>query len=128
MPRRLRRYRHLTGLRAGRRPALLSEADLLPVPSGVPEGGDDGELVAVPLGGRAELDVECLEKEPPGSGEACDACRIILLNTSLLLYVLVVENETNGACGASRPPGTIGTWRTQMPDRLADHSPAQTPM
>jgi len=97
--RRQRRYRHLTGLRAGRRPALLSEADLLPVPSGVPEGGDDGELVAVPLGGRAELDVECLEKEPPGSGEACDACRIILLNTSLLLYVLVVENETNGACG-----------------------------
>ena len=126
--RRQRRYRHLTGLRAGRRPALLSEADLLPVPSGVPEGGDDGELVAVPLGGRAELDVECLEKEPPGSGEACDACRIILVNTSLLLYVLVVENETNGACGASRPPGTIGTWRTQMPDRLADHSPAQTPM
>ena len=121
--RRQRRYRHLTGLRAGRRPALLSEADLLPVPSGVPEGGDDGELVAVPLGGRAELDVECLEKEPPGSGEACDACRIILLNTSLLLYVLVVENETNGACGASRLPGTIGTWRTQMPDRLGRSQP-----
>ena len=34
MPRRQRRYRHLTGLRAGRRPALLSEADLLPLPSG----------------------------------------------------------------------------------------------
>ena len=107
MPRRQRRYRHLTGLRAGQRPALLSEADLLPLPSGVPEGGDDDELVAVPLGGLAELDVECLEKEPPGSGEACDACRIILLNPSLLLYVLVIENETNGAWRASRPPGTI---------------------
>jgi hypothetical protein len=89
------------------RPALLSEADLLPVPGGVPEGGDDDELVAVPLGGLAELDVECLEKEPPGSGEACDACRIILLNPPLLLYVLVVENETNDAWRASRPPGTI---------------------
>ena len=53
------------------------------------------------------FEVECLEKEPPGSGEACDACRIILLNTSLLLYVLVVENETNGAWRTSRPPGTI---------------------
>jgi hypothetical protein len=68
--------------------------------------GDD-ELAAVPLGGLAELDVECLEKEPPGSGKACDACRIILLNPPLLLYVLVVENETNEAWRASRPPGTI---------------------
>jgi hypothetical protein len=107
MPRRQRRYRHLTGLRACQRPALPSEADLLPVPSGVPEGGDDDELVAVPRGDLAELDVECLEKKPPGSGEACDACRIILLNPSLLLYVLVVENETNGAWRASRAPGTI---------------------
>src|ERR1700759_108521 len=91
----------------GRRLWLLSEADLLPLPSGVPEGGDDDELVAVPLGGLAELDVECLEKEPPGSGEACNACRIILLNPSFLLYVLVIEDETNGAWRASRAPGTI---------------------
>jgi hypothetical protein len=34
------------------------------LPSGVPEGGDDDELVADPLGGLAELDVECLEKSP----------------------------------------------------------------
>jgi len=67
MPRRQRRSRHLTELRAGQRPALLSEADPLPLPSGVPEGGDDDELVAVPLGGPAELDVECLEKEPQGA-------------------------------------------------------------
>src|SRR6202021_3360561 len=46
--------------RAGRGPSLLGEADLLPLPGGVPEGGDDDELVAVPLGGLAELDVECL--------------------------------------------------------------------
>jgi hypothetical protein len=42
----------------GRRPSLLGEADLLPLQCGVPEGGNHDELVAVPLGGLAELDVE----------------------------------------------------------------------
>src|SRR5580700_7049421 len=63
------------------------------------------------------------EKEPPGSGEACDACRIILLNTSLLLYVLVVENETNGAWRPQDRQARSGTWRTQMPDRLGRSQP-----
>jgi hypothetical protein len=38
----------------------LGEADLLPLQGGVVEGGDDDELVAFPLGGLAELDVERL--------------------------------------------------------------------
>src|SRR5438132_14120909 len=39
---------------------LLGEADLLPLNSGVPEGGDDDELVALPLAGLGELEVERL--------------------------------------------------------------------
>src|SRR5438270_8049880 len=38
----------------------LGEAELLRLKSGVIEGGDDDEPVAVPLGGLAELQVECL--------------------------------------------------------------------
>jgi hypothetical protein len=42
--------------RGGRHPSLRSgEADLLPLQGGVPERGDGDELVAVPLGGLAEL-------------------------------------------------------------------------
>ena len=44
----------------GRRLVLLGEADLPALQGGVPEGGDDDELVAGPLGGLAELDVERL--------------------------------------------------------------------
>jgi hypothetical protein len=62
-------------------------------------------------------------RRSPGSGEACDACRIILLNTSLLLYVLVVENETNGAWRPQDRQARSGTWRTQMPDRLGRSQP-----
>ena len=40
--------------------SLLGEADLLPLQGGVPEGGADDELAAVPLAGLAELDVERL--------------------------------------------------------------------
>src|SRR5258708_36572476 len=41
---------------AATRPALsgLGEAELLPLHTGAVEGGDDDELVAVPLGGLAE--------------------------------------------------------------------------
>src|SRR6185437_16516588 len=46
--------------RAGRRPSLLGDADLLALQGGVVKGGDDDELVAVPLGGLAELEVERL--------------------------------------------------------------------
>jgi hypothetical protein len=62
---------------------LLGEADLLPLQGGLQEGGDDDELVAVPLGGLAELDVErlygpggspCL-LTPPGTGAQSTACR-----------------------------------------------------
>jgi AcrR family transcriptional regulator len=44
------------------RSSPLGEAELLPLPGGVPEGGDDDELVAVPLGGLAELDAEVAEQ------------------------------------------------------------------
>ena len=37
-------------LRVGRRPPLLGETDLLPLPGGVPEAGDDDKLVAVLFG------------------------------------------------------------------------------
>jgi hypothetical protein len=56
----------------------LCEADLFAQQSGVPEGGDLDEPVAVPLGGLAELDVECfscrgnhaavLQNHLPGEG------------------------------------------------------------
>src|ERR1700680_2403089 len=39
-------------------PSGLSKPDLLPLLSGVPEGRNNDELVAVPLGGLAELHVE----------------------------------------------------------------------
>jgi AcrR family transcriptional regulator len=44
----------------GRRRSHLREADLLPLNSGVPEGGDDDELVTGPLAGLGELEVERL--------------------------------------------------------------------
>ena len=54
------------------RPAL-GEADLPPLYRGVVEGGDDDELVAVPLGGLAELDVERLS----GRGITVPSGRVI---------------------------------------------------
>ena len=39
---------------------LLGEADLLPLNCGVPEGRDEDELVALPLAGLGELEVERL--------------------------------------------------------------------
>jgi hypothetical protein len=59
--------------RAGRQPLLLGEADLLPLYRGVVEGGDDDELVAVPLGGLAEFDVERFS----GRGIAVPSGRVI---------------------------------------------------
>src|SRR5258708_17064452 len=46
--------------RASWRCSLLGEADLPPLQGVVPEGGDDDELVANPLGGLGELHVERL--------------------------------------------------------------------
>ena len=51
----------------------LGEADLPPLQGGVVEGGDDDELVAVPLGGLAELDVERLS----GRGITVPSGRVI---------------------------------------------------
>jgi hypothetical protein len=51
----------------------LGEADLLALQGGVVEGGDDDELVAVPLGGLTELDVECLA----GGGITVPSGRVI---------------------------------------------------
>jgi AcrR family transcriptional regulator len=45
---------------SSRRCSRLREADLLPLNSGVPEGGDDDELVTGPLAGLGELEVERL--------------------------------------------------------------------
>ena len=76
--------REIRSLRAGRHPSLLGEADLLRLQSGVPEGGNYDEEVAVPLRGLAELDVERFscrgdhfaigEDHLPGEGPggACD--------------------------------------------------------
>jgi hypothetical protein len=60
---------------AANRPASLrlGEADLLALQGGVVEGGDDDELVAVPLGGLTELDVECLA----GGGITVPSGRVI---------------------------------------------------
>jgi len=43
---------------SSRLPGLFGEANLPRLQSGIPEGGNDDELVAVPLRGLAELDVE----------------------------------------------------------------------
>jgi hypothetical protein len=54
-------------------PRLLGKAELLCLKSGVPEGGDHDEPVAVPLGGLAELDVERL----PVGGMTLPSGRVI---------------------------------------------------
>jgi len=54
-------------LRPGRRCSGLGEADLLRLQSGVPEGEDLGDLVAVPLDGLAELEVEHFSCRGDGS-------------------------------------------------------------
>jgi len=97
--------------RAGWLPGLLWESGLLSLQRCVPEGGDDDELVTVPLAGLGEPEVERLSCR----GDTVPLGRVIApVNVPVTLVTTVIQSPSPNWIGY----GVVNADVRKHPDQL----------